>query len=123
MDKVIKFCCYCKQDRPVSLFYPNSSRCKPCEFERGKKRTQGRYAERREYFLKYQKEYKQKNPEKIKARLLVKEAIKKGILPKQPCVECGDVNSKGHHPNYSKPLEVVWLCQKHHQRVHAELKK
>jgi len=23
-----------------------------------------------------------------------------------------------HHPDYSKPTEIVWLCRKHHEQLH-----
>jgi hypothetical protein len=25
-----------------------------------------------------------------------------------------------HHPDYSDPLNVVWLCRKHHRQLHRE---
>jgi hypothetical protein len=50
-------------------------------------------------------------------------ALKEGRLTRQPCVICGDPRSQGHHPDYRKPLEVHWLCQRHHMRVHAALKQ
>ena len=27
-----------------------------------------------------------------------------------------------HHPDYSKPLEIVWLCKQHHRDEHMSLK-
>lgn len=33
------------------------------------------------------------------------------------CASCG--RPHGHHPDYSRPLDVVWLCDKHHKEVHA----
>jgi hypothetical protein len=33
------------------------------------------------------------------------------------------VSSQGHHPDYSKPFEVVWLCQLHHSEEHRKLKE
>lgn len=42
---------------------------------------------------------------------------------KQPCQVCGTTKwIHGHHPDYSKPLEVIWLCAKHHKEEHARLK-
>ena len=53
--------------------------------------------------------------EKIKARSAVQIALKNGTLIKFPCF-CGDPNSEAHHEDYSKPLVVVWLCRKHHNK-------
>jgi hypothetical protein len=56
-------------------------------------------------------------PEKIEARRQVHLAIKKGILKRQPCEVCRDPKSEGHHPDHSKPLEVIWLCRQHHREI------
>jgi len=39
-------------------------------------------------------------------------------LKRQPCEVCGSLDTQAHHDDYSKPLEVRWLCQLHHSRVH-----
>ena len=44
--------------------------------------------------------------------------LKRGKLQKNPCVECGAENSQMHHPDYEKPLYVVWLCRKCHLMEH-----
>ena len=57
---------------------------------------------------------------------LVLKAISKGVLIPEPCEVCGifGKDEKGkrmvhaHHDNYNKPLEVRWLCQKHHMEWH-----
>lgn len=36
----------------------------------------------------------------------------------QPCVECGAPGQHRHHPDYDKPLEIVWMCAPCHRRVH-----
>lgn len=55
---------------------------------------------------------------KANVRAYTKEYIKRGALKKLPCSVCGDANSQIHHPDYDKPLEVVWLCRKHHLELH-----
>lgn len=45
-------------------------------------------------------------------------AVKVGDIEKQPCVVCGSTNSVAHHPNYMKPLDVVWYCRIHHRYHH-----
>jgi len=59
---------------------------------------------------------------KHEARWQVSRAIESGKLNRQPCEKCGNVKSEAHHPDYSKPLEVVWLCKKHHCEEHARAK-
>lgn len=49
----------------------------------------------------------------------VKAAVAAGLLVRQPCEVCGEQKSHGHHPDYTKPLEVIWLCPMHHRVLHA----
>ena len=53
-----------------------------------------------------------KYPQKQRARVVVNHAIKKGVLLKPPaCAWCsGRGRIEGHHIDYHKPLEVIWLC-------------
>jgi len=64
------------------------------------------------------KEYRAKYLEKMRARDKFKYAIKTGKIIRQPCQECGNVKSEGHHTDYTKPLEVIWLCRNHHRKSH-----
>ena len=41
-----------------------------------------------------------------------------GKLFRKPCVVCGELKSHAHHEDYSKPLDVIYLCPKHHSAVH-----
>lgn len=45
----------------------------------------------------------------------------RGFLKKQPCRDCGSNNSQKHHDDYSKPLEVIWLCRPCHLKIHNEV--
>jgi hypothetical protein len=63
----------------------------------------------------YKKTQMERFPEKIEARRQVMLAIKKGLLIRRPCEVCGCVKSEAHHPDHSRPLEVVWLCRPHHR--------
>ncbi len=65
-----------------------------------------------------ERRYAKKYPEKIKAQRLLQYAVRTKFLKKLPCEKCGDINSQGHHPDYSKPLEVKWLCPLHHKDEH-----
>jgi hypothetical protein len=59
-----------------------------------------------------------KYPEKCKARDALNGAIRWGKIVKQPCEVCGSIEVHAHHEDYSKPLEVKWLCQQHHIEIH-----
>jgi hypothetical protein len=54
----------------------------------------------------------------VRARSLVARAIRRGELKREPCVKCGKPKTEGHHEDYAKPLEVIWLCRLHHSWVH-----
>jgi len=65
-----------------------------------------------------------------KAHKIVNDAIGRGLLVRQPCEVCG-ATGKGasgrslvhaHHDDYTKPLEVRWLCQRHHSEYHQYLR-
>jgi len=59
-----------------------------------------------------------KYPEKTLARTTLGNAIRDGRIKRQPCERCGK-RAQGHHDDYSKPLEVRWLCVKHHAEHHV----
>ena len=62
---------------------------------------------------------KERYPERIRARDYVRRAIKRGRLKRKACVSCGtNKDIHAHHKDYSKPLEVVWLCAKCHRITH-----
>lgn len=64
-----------------------------------------------------------RDPLKRRARNAVRYALRIGKIKKQACVTCGCKKSEAHHPDYSKPLSVVWLCKDHHRLVHRMEKK
>ncbi len=66
-----------------------------------------------------------------KAHNLLEYALKTGIVQrKDACEECGDSGTfkdgrakvHAHHDDYSKPLEVRWLCQPCHHEWHKHSK-
>lgn len=63
------------------------------------------------------------SPERRRASAAVATAIYNGSLKRQPCEVCGakhDIDA--HHDDYSKPLEVRWLCRSHHRQHHIALR-
>lgn len=48
----------------------------------------------------------------------VSNALRDGRLTRMPCGVCGSELTEAHHPDYDKPLEVIWLCREHHMQIH-----
>ena|ERR1700691_2123189 len=57
------------------------------------------------------------------AKREVDKAIRRGELTPMPCQICGDPKSVAHHQDYRRPLDVVWLCHKHHGQEHKRLRQ
>lgn len=69
--------------------------------------------------MRYKLRFAEKNPEKVAAHMEVYKAKRSGRLVPEPCETCGSDESHAHHEDYSKPLEVRWLCQPCHNREHS----
>ncbi|WDA36430.1 hypothetical protein [Sphingobium sp. YC-XJ3] len=65
--------------------------------------------------------YRERNPAKRIAHQAVQTAVRNGTLIRQLCSECGADNAHAHHDDYSRPLDVIWLCHEHHMQRHAML--
>ena len=88
----------------------------------------------RAYNRKYNKEWRHKfgyasemrsrlkYPEKEKARRELQYAVKKGLIKREPCEVCDDLRSQAHHEDYTKPLQVKWLCAIHHRQADDQLR-
>jgi len=126
-----------------------SSRCKECtkaavkanrlvradyyrQYEKGRADKPERVAARKAYTKtpegreasnRAKRAFLSRNPEKRAAHMAVSNAIRDGKLTKQPCEVCGNERAQAHHDDYSKPLEVRWLCVKHHAEHHKNLNR
>jgi len=76
--------------------------------------------ERREYSRRNTEKWRIKNPEKRKAQTKLNNAIRDKKITKKACEVCGNDRSHGHHHDYLKPLDVIWLCAKCHARHHRD---
>ena len=69
-----------------------------------------------------QADWRRANSTAYECHKAVGRALKRGDLVKQPCQVCGATDETtridAHHEDYSKPLEVDWLCRSHHMRFH-----
>lgn len=62
----------------------------------------------------------EKNIEKRRAENILWNGIRRGKIIKKPCEICQNPKSHAHHPDYSKPLKVLWLCALHHKEIHSK---
>ena len=51
---------------------------------------------------------------------MVLNAIRDGKMERLSCEVCG-AKAQAHHDDYSKPLDVRWLCFKHHREHHGQI--
>lgn len=71
---------------------------------------------------KTSKAWRVRNPPKRNAQIAAGNAVRDGRLEKQPCVRCGATERiQAHHEDYSKPLDVMWLCRPCHGIRHREI--
>jgi len=102
-----------------SRFYTHCKMCKRIASREGDKAYQKRKrAADPKKKIKETREYERKHPEILSAYRKVNAAIFSGKLKKQPCVKCGIEPAHAHHEDYSKPLEVIWLCPSDHKKRH-----
>lgn len=62
------------------------------------------------------------DPYKRRCRMALRDAVKSGKVKKPlRCSECQWVGRlHGHHNDYSKPLEVIWVCPICHGKIHRK---
>ena len=136
-----KLCTSCFVEKTVEAnFYKHTqmadgylNKCKECVKNRVTKHRDANIERIREYDIKRFREnpkrkkqarhniikFRTENPEKYAAQTAVGNAIRDGKLKRQICCKCG-AKAHAHHEDYSKPLDVVWLCPAHHAEVHKE---
>ena len=84
-------------------------------------RRRGKLSERIALNIQTTKAMRQK-PGYGHAHSAVSYAIRTGRIVKQPCQMCGtEIGIHAHHDDYTKPLDVMWLCVVHHKARHAFL--
>ena len=131
---LLKRCFKCQQVLPRSEFYKHKQmadgllgKCKPCTKKDSTERRNSKIEEVRVYDRSrehksrpnYQREYRESNPLKYQAHCVVNNAVRDGRLKSLPCEVCSIAKGvHAHHEDYSKPLDVVWLCAIHHSERH-----
>jgi hypothetical protein len=66
--------------------------------------------------------WRQKHPEKNKCHYTIANALISGKMTKPGnCMICGKVSRiEGHHEDYSKPFQVIWVCGSCHRSLDKE---
>jgi len=121
----MKRCKTCNVDKSNDEFYTGKDitrHCKECMKsiwrDRWKKRNFSK--ESRKNHQEAKNTYKKNNPIKTKCHERVDTALDNGSVKKMPCEICGKKQVEAHHDDYSKPIEVRWLCRIHHKQHHAK---
>ena len=119
----MKRCPRCNRDLSLRDFRKNCKRkdgldgwCKKCRTEtvnhiKAKERKKRFYATRK---AEYWKRYRQEHWIKIRAREIANYRYKERF----PCmvVGCEEIGERHHH-DYGNPLDIIWLCKKHHSEL------
>ncbi len=147
----MKICARCLENKPFGMFYADrkmrdgySSHCKQCREMRRKvdawkykdretkaeKAHRSRYKERANALRRIRD--RAKRAAGVKARrdidpkrfawMAVANAKRRGKLVPSPCEICGSA-AQAHHEDYSRYLDVHWLCPDHHSQHHRALVK
>lgn len=135
----MKTCKSCNTEKPDSEFYVGAAKCKPCtcahvRANREKKildpvwrawereRCRIKQARRREFLKAHgikegsraaiNTRWRSRNREKQRAHSAAHKAVLSGKIQNKPaCQKCGAPPPlEMHHEDYSKPLDVLWLC-------------
>ena len=134
----MKTCFKCLQPLPLEAFYKHPAmgdghlgKCKSCtkadaianrlnkiDEYRAYDRMRSSQPHRKALAKRVHSEWKSKYPNRRAAQVQVGNALRRGVLKKQPCHVCGAA-AEAHHPDYDRPLDVVWLCPPHHSQAHA----
>jgi len=132
---ITKICTVCGEDKSLTDYYTHPfgmagrmSKCKECHksyvrtwyantrpARSAYEQKRARRPERKTHVARCQQARKVNSPIKVKAWNAVSNAIRDKKLKRLPCEVCGNEKSQAHHDDYSNPLDVHWLCFKHHR--------
>ena len=133
---MLKTCSICGEERALGEFRRDANRpdghrahCKTCAnaMDREYRKTISP-EQRRHWDAEYRRKHRKKitlnqrvaraeAPQKSRAWNTLNKAVRRGVVSKHPCEVCGSMCVEGHHGDYSKKLDVRWLCHKHHMKL------
>lgn len=129
MENSMKFCRGCQRSLPESDFSRNNRssdaldwRCRRCKAQqqqqyihsdKGRITRQAYYAANKgshtDRKRQRRKQYSEENPEKVRARWLLGNAVRRGYIDKPTNDRHWYNNWEFHHPDHSKPYYGVWV--------------
>ena len=56
---------------------------------------------------------------KSRVRAYANMYLKRGKIVRQDCFVCDGPSDHMHHEDYSRPLDILWLCKKCHLTIHS----
>lgn len=119
-----RVCTNCLQEQPFAAFARRrtekigfASRCRAC-VALLRRRDPEELARRRERDRLYRARLQDKS--RIRARSILTQAVRRQKIARPAlCSDCGGGGTiEAHHTDYSRPLDVVWLCQLCHAARH-----
>ena len=69
-----------------------------------------------------QEKWASDHPLEVWAHYCLGVGLKRGLIVREACEVCGADDTDGHHEDYQKPLDVRWLCRRHHKAEHRRLR-
>ncbi len=135
-----KKCFKCGKIKDLSAFYKHKEmadgllgKCKECtkryvaeyrseniEKIREYDRLRSKLPRRKRSSAKMRKKYRKEHPLRSAVSSILQRAVKaKKIIKPKRCSMCNrKTKIVGHHEDYYKPLDVVWVCQVCHKNLH-----
>ncbi len=136
----MKQCFKCKEVKPLSEFYKHPrmldghlNKCIECNKKdalehrlknidriRAYDKVRSQLPHRKELAKRAKDKYRKEHPLRARQNLKLRRAVKSGQIKKpSQCYFCGSTGKiLGHHTDYLKPLDVVWVCQPCHKKLH-----
>lgn len=135
-----RVCTTCGKSLPLCAFarkaegkFGRQPKCRECTSEYTRDRYQRKrseildnvhktYRRNRDAYLSRQKALRARTMDRERARGAVRWALRRGDVTRPDhCSLCGRAGSvQAHHPDYSKPLDVQWLCRSCHLTIHGK---
>ena len=141
-----KVCFKCDTLKPLSGYYKHAEmsdgylgKCKECTKSdvaahraeniskiREYDRDRAKLPHRKAHIKRTVERHNEENPLQYSARNKVNNAVRDGrLLKPASCSKCGDNHHQieGHHEDYSKPLDVIWVCPPCHWHLDEARRK